>query len=109
MFVIEQKIMAGEHSFKPDELDRAVKFAKYLKYVLRIQNVITASYTPEGICFGDLKHAGLLEKSYIPGSGAPDDCDPHGIEWTVVGDIEFTIDREDGKVYRKGDVIEWAK
>jgi hypothetical protein len=49
----------------------------------------------------------LLDKDYIPGSGAPDDCDPHGIEWTVKGDVEFTNDR--GEAYKQGDVIEWQK
>ena len=82
------KITAGEHTFKDEDIAQAVKFAKYLNYTLKIENVHTAGGThPDYISFGTLRDIGLLSKSYIPGSGAPDDCDPHGIEWFVCGDV----------------------
>ena len=102
---VEQKITAGEHSFKADELERAVKFAKYLNYTLKITGVVSASGTPDGICFGDLGRLDLLDKSYIPGNGP--DYDPQGIEWIVRGDIEITT--EYGETYKQGDVITWEK
>ena len=102
-------ITAGEHKFKDEDFAQAVKFARYLNYTLKIENIFECSYNYSafGIGFGDLREAGLLSKNYIPGSGAPDDCDPHGIEWTVIADVEFTNDR--GEAYKQGDVIEWQK
>jgi hypothetical protein len=104
---MNQKITAGEHEFRIEDIAQAAKFAKYLGYTLKIENVIEAGGYADALCFGDLREVGLLKKDYIPGSGAPGDCDPHGIEWTVIGDVEFTTDR--GDVYKKGDCIEWQK
>lgn len=106
---IEQKIMVsgvyGPHVFAASQFKDACQFAKYLQQNMRIENVITAGGTPEGICFGDLQDQGLLSKSYIPGYGP--DYDPTGIEWTVIGDVEFTDSHGDS--HKKGDVIVWEK
>jgi len=103
-----QKITAGVYNFKVEDLKLATDFAKYLGYTLKIENVLTAGgISSPDLCFGDLRNVGLLDKSYIPGSGAPDDCDPHGIEWVVIGDVEFTDSHGDS--HKKGDVIEWMK
>jgi len=103
--MLDQKITCGKHSFKLDELETAVKFAFVTELALKIENVIAASGTSDGLCFGDLQDRGLLKKRYIPGNGP--DYDPSGIEWTVVGDVEFTT--ECGNTFKKGDVIEWEK
>ena len=105
--MVEQKITCGPHTFKPEDLETAIQFAAYLALPLKIVNVIEAGGTTEGICFGDLRNAGLLGKDYIPGTGYGDDWDPTGIVWTVIGDFEFTTDR--GETFKKGDVIEWQK
>lgn len=110
---LDQKITVegpelGVHEFTKQDFQVAVNFAKVLGKTLRIKNVRTCSATSlPDICFGDLRAAGLLDKRYIPGSGAPGDCDPIGSIWTVTGDVEF-VD-EYGDTHKKGDVITWAK
>jgi len=104
--MIEQKIVCGPHTFKPADLATAIEFAAYLALPLKIMNVIEQQ-NDDGMCFGDLRNAGLLDKNYIPGTGYGGDWDPTGIVWTVIGDVEFTTDR--GETFKKGDRIEWQK
>lgn len=76
---------------------------------LKFDNVYTASGVAksrhDGLCFGDLQDMGYLTKHYRQVSRH--DPDGFTIEWTVVGDIEFTDSH--GNHWKQGDVIEWEK
>jgi hypothetical protein len=67
------------------------------------ENVWTASYARDHFSFGDLQKLGHLTKRYV--TVCHSDPDVFDIEWTVVGDIEFTDQR--GNRYKQGDVIVW--
>ena len=70
------------------------------------ENVLTAGYAGDTLCFGTLKDMGLLTKEYRlePWDQTGDSCT---IVWTVVGDVEFTDSY--GDTHTQGDVIEWPK